>query len=98
MNYQKLSAAASKVIMEIESDKLSYTSDGTKQSIKNQMIFIKKYADQNIDPRTKLDGNQFTYGIISSREFSSPDELEIKALIDDVSKILDKKITSNEKT
>lgn len=96
MNYQKLSTAAHKVIMELESDKLSCTIDGTKQSIKNQMIFIKKYADQNIDPRIKLDGNQFTYGIISSREFSSPDELEIKALIDDVSKMLEK-ITSNEK-
>ena len=89
MDYQKLSAAVNKVITEIEGDKLSYISESTKQSIKNQMVFIKKYADQNIDPKAQLDGNQFTYGIISSREFSSPDELEVKALIDDVSKILD---------
>lgn len=89
MNYQKLSVAARNVIIEIDGDKLTYISENTKQSIKNQMIYIKKYADQNIDPRSQLNGNTFTYGIILSREFASPDELKVKLLIDDVSKIFD---------
>ena len=89
MDYQKLSAAANKVTIEIESDELSHISENTKQSIKNQMILIEKYAGKNIHPRTQLNGNQFTYGIILSRELSSPDELKVKSLIDDVSKIFD---------
>lgn len=90
MNYKKLSLAAGEVIKEIEGSKLRFISEGAKESIKNQMIFIKEYADKAIDPRTQLNGNKFTYGIISSREFSSPEELEVKAMIDEVSRIFDK--------
>lgn len=89
MNYQDLSTAANKVITEIDRNKLRFISENTKESIKNQMIFIKSYADQKIDPRSQLNGSKFTYGIISSREFASPEELEVKELIDNVSRIFD---------
>lgn len=89
MNYLDLSIAANKVITEIDGNKLRFISETTKESIKNQMIFIKSHADQKIDPRSKLNGSKFTYGIISSREFSSPEELEVKELIDNVSRIFD---------
>jgi hypothetical protein len=89
MNFKELSAAAQNVIAEIDSSKLRFISEVTKQSIKNQMIFVCEFADRGIDPRTQLDGRQLTYGIISSREFASPEELEVKKLIDRVSGIFD---------
>jgi hypothetical protein len=89
MNYQELSTAANNVIAEIDGNKLRFINKKTKESIKSQMTFIKSHADQKIDPRSQLNGSKFTYGIISFREFSSPEELEVKELLDNVSRIFD---------
>lgn len=89
MNYQRLSIAANKVIQAIDENRFPYISENSKQSIRNQMIFIKNNADNKTDPRDFLNGNQFTYGVISSKEFASPGEMDVKVLIDNVSKIFD---------
>lgn len=89
MDFKKLAFAADKAIEAIESDLLKYISEGSILSIKNQMWFIQSSAREEIDPRSLLNGRQFTYSLIASREFSSPDELNVKSLLDEVSTILD---------
>lgn len=60
------------------------------ESIRQQMIFIRDKSLQGINPISALGENRtFTYRIIASREFSSPEELEVKFYIDRVSNLLD---------
>jgi hypothetical protein len=59
------------------------------ESIREQILFIRNNAILGKNPVVELNGRQFTYGIISSREFSSPDELKIKTCLDAVSEVLD---------
>jgi hypothetical protein len=56
-------------------------------SILQQLEFIIKYSEQKIDPRSQLKtGQTFTYSVLASREFCSPEELAIKNLLDEVSR------------
>jgi len=56
-------------------------------SIISQLDFIIKHANNCCDPRSKLTQNQtFTYSILASREFCSPDELTLKEYLDAVSR------------
>lgn len=59
------------------------------QSILAQLNFIANCAKQGKNPRSSLpEGQAFTYGIISSREFASPEELELKKYLTAVDKEL----------
>lgn len=59
------------------------------QSILAQLNFIASCAKQGKNPRSSLpEGQKFTYGIISSREFASPEELELKKYLTAVDKEL----------
>jgi hypothetical protein len=54
------------------------------------MQFIRDHAAAGNNPANKLPlGRAFTYGILSSREFVSPEEMILKGLIDEVSRITD---------
>jgi hypothetical protein len=89
MNYKKLLLST-----ELALNKLTQfiSKDGSSQaleSIKIQLIFIRDSAIQKKNPFLELSENQkFTYVILASREFSSPEELIVKDSIDDVTRIL----------
>lgn len=54
-----------------------------------QITFISKCAKNGKNPRKVLmEGQSFTYSILASREFASPEELELKAKLDKVSRAL----------
>lgn len=56
-------------------------------SILQQLDFIINFSGQGIDPKAQLKtGQTFTYSVIASREFCSPDELDLKKYLDDVSR------------
>ncbi|MCS6234260.1 hypothetical protein G3495_03785 [Shewanella baltica] len=55
-------------------------------SMLNQIDFIIQHAEKGNNPILQLKAGQtFTYSVLASRELSSPDELKIKELLDDVS-------------
>ncbi|GGB22203.1 immunity protein Tsi6 family protein [Agarivorans gilvus] len=85
MNYKKLSEAANKALDEFSKRNVSTIDTVIYDSIIEQMRFINSEASLGHDPRKSLpDGKTFTYGIISSRAFASPDELQLKRLLEDV--------------
>ncbi|UUA72875.1 MULTISPECIES: hypothetical protein [unclassified Cellvibrio] len=89
MEYNTLRIAAQKVIDAIDTTPPQYTSKNILTSIKNQMIFIRDNAAAGKNPSKELASDTtFTYSILSSRELASPDELVLKELIDDVTRIL----------
>ncbi len=57
-----------------------------------QMEFIQAYAKVHIDPlKAVLEQNkQFTFGILSSKNFASPKELAIKEQLNIVSELMEK--------
>jgi len=60
------------------------------ESIRKQLIFIRDKALEGKNPLLELgEKNYFTYRILASKEFASPEEMEIKKNIDYVSRILD---------
>jgi len=59
------------------------------KSILKQIDFIIKCAEKGNNPTEELPtGQTFTYSVIASREFSSPEELAIKNRIDEMSQEL----------
>lgn len=88
MDYKALFAAANDVIHAIDAQPPQYASKNVLTSIKNQMLFIRDHAAVGNDPAKELpSGKAFNYGILSSREFASPEEMILKDLIDEVSRI-----------
>jgi len=86
MSYKNLTMAAEEVLMELSLFINKNGSNPQLDSIRNQMLFIKKHSEKNINPVKMLDlDREFTYGIISSREFSSGEEMRIKEKLNDVS-------------
>ncbi len=67
-----------------------YELTGVLESIQVQLDYIQKNALEHKNPFLELGERKFTYQILSSREFASPEELEIKKHIDYVSEILEK--------
>lgn len=64
-------------------------SNPSHQSILKQIEFIIKCAAKGKNPTEELPAGQtFTYSVIASREFSSPDELAIKKRLDEMSQAL----------
>jgi|TARA_Y100000296_G_scaffold54404_1_gene62380 hypothetical protein len=59
------------------------------ESIRNQIEFIKAHAENRKNPVKELgNGRTFNYGIVSSRNLTSPDENVLKCKLDDVSENL----------
>ncbi|WP_105103597.1 immunity protein Tsi6 family protein [Microbulbifer pacificus] len=91
MNFRALKAASDEALNEISKYVKKNGSNNVLQSIENQMKFISSEAGSGVNPKEKLsEGRQFTYGILSSREFSSPEELIIKEKLDNVTEQLNR--------
>lgn len=89
MDHKALCSAASKVIDLVEKQKLTHVSPDIITSIKNQMVFIRDNAAVGKNPSNELTtGTKFTYAILASRELTSPDDIALNQLIDEVTKIL----------
>jgi len=92
MDYRNLAESANTSIQKLQEFIESNGSSDTLESIKQQMTFIRDNALEDKDPSLELNSSQkFTYAILSAREFSSPQELELKEYINKVSRILDGK-------
>ena len=53
--------------------------DAVLESIIKQVEFIYDCASKELDPRKNLPkGKAFTYGVLSSKNFTSPEELKLK--------------------
>ncbi|WP_215396943.1 hypothetical protein [Rheinheimera oceanensis] len=92
MDYQALYTAANNVVVAIDIRTLQHASPDILASIKNQMIFIRDNAAAGRNPSDELaPGAKFTYAILASREFASPEELVLQDLIDKVTSILIRK-------
>lgn len=89
MDYNALCNAATNVIVAIDTQAPQYASANVLTSIKNQMVFIRDNAAAGKNPSKELaSGTKFTYGILASRELASPDEVILRDLIGEVTKIL----------
>lgn len=91
MNYIDLAKTAREAIRAIDDFIEVNGSTSVLDSIRTQMIFVEKNAESGVDPVLALDGKEFTYSILASRELCSPDELEIKKRLDAVSLIFDRR-------
>ena len=92
MNFKALQMAAENVIAAINTAPPKHVSADVLASIKNQMVFIRDNAAAGKNPSQELaSGTKFTYAILASREFASPEELVLQDLIDKVTSILIRK-------
>jgi hypothetical protein len=90
MNLNKLADAANVALAKISAFAASNGTTPTLESIRNQMKYIRDAAANGKNPNLELaPGQLFTYAILASREFASPEELEVKAALDSVSALLD---------
>ncbi len=90
MDYEALSVSAEAAINKLEKYTNKVGSTGVLESITKQLIFIRDKAVEGKNPLFELEEKKyFTYRILASKEFASPEELEIKKSIDYVSRILD---------
>ena len=91
MTLDNLKDASDEVLQEISAFVENNGKNNLLKSIEEQMKFISSAAKSGNNPKDKLpDGRQFTFGILSSRELSSPEELKIKKKIDVVTEQLNK--------
>lgn len=91
MGFNELSKKASDAIDELNIFIDEDGSNNVLESIKQQMIFIRDKADEEKNPLNELGvDKKFTYGILASREFASPRELELQEYIYSVSREMDK--------
>lgn len=89
MHFERLAEAASAAIFEIRNFITQHGSAPALDSIESQMRFIYDSALSNRNPLEMVSkDSSFTYGILSSREFASPDEMEIKKKLDRVTELL----------
>lgn len=89
MSLEKLASAALSAREEIKRLAESSGNQPWMNSVNSQMEFIERKAKNGENPVKCLNRNEeFTYGIISSRELSSPDEMKVKEKLNKVSEIL----------
>ncbi len=88
MKLDPLLEASNNALDEIENLISKNGSNDALNSIKDQIEFIKKHAENGINPKSQLGDNKFTYPIISSREFANPDEMILQNKLDKVTVIL----------
>jgi hypothetical protein len=90
MNFKKLVGAANDALSKIAAFEAKNGESPVHDSIKAQMKFIRDAALASKNPNMELEKDrQFTYAILASREFASPEELVVKLSLDVVSKLLD---------
>jgi hypothetical protein len=90
VNFEKLADAANDALAKIAALEAKNGQSPVLDSIKIQMRFIFDAASTDKNPNLGLEKDrQFTYAILASREFSSPEELAVKSSLNDVSKVLD---------
>jgi hypothetical protein len=78
MNLTRVESSALKAIEKFLNQNVVDINEPFMQSILAQLNFIADCAKEGKNPRNSLpEGKTFTYGIISSREFASPEELEL---------------------
>ena len=86
MNYKNLVASTNLALTEFSKKNIASIELAVYDSIIEQLKFILHEANLGNDPRDSLPkGQTFTYGVISSRNFTSPEELKLKLFLDDVS-------------
>ncbi len=88
MNYKDLFTASKTALYLLENLLKKEDTNQNLLSIKAQLQFINNHADNNINPISMLEGKSFSFGILSSREFASPEELFVKNYIDRVSHLI----------
>lgn len=82
MNFTRIEKSALKAIEKFLNQNVVDINEPFMQSILAQLNFIANCAKEGKNPRTSLpEGKTFTYGIIASREFASPEELELNEYI-----------------
>ena len=87
MSFKALELTANETIFQIDRfiEEEGEEDNGVLESIMNQMIFIRDAALVEKNPFAELEeGRTFTFGILASREFASPRELELQDYIYDV--------------
>jgi len=84
-----LENAAKDALLELNKLIKNYGTSNILESIQNQLQFIQQKAEEGKSPVDELeDGKKFTFGILASREFASPEELLVQEKIDSLTKIL----------
>ena len=78
MNISRVEESALKAIEKFLNQNVMDINEPFMQSILAQLNFIADCAKEGKNPRKSLsEGKTFTYGILASREFASPEELEL---------------------
>lgn len=78
MDFTRVEESALKAIEKFLNQNVVDINELFMQSILAQLNFIADCAKEGKNPRTSLtEGKTFTYGIIASREFASPEELKL---------------------
>lgn len=89
MNYSDVEECADRALGAVVMLEKKYGESPVLESIKNQMIFVRDNARAGKNPVDELpSGQSFTFGILSSREFSSPEELLVKEELNRVARLL----------
>jgi hypothetical protein len=83
--FESLAKSARDAIREVHQLSQKIGHNDWMDSIKSQLEFIEKHAINERNPVKMLSPDQeFTYGIISSRELASPDEMILKEKLNQV--------------
>ncbi|WP_153039159.1 immunity protein Tsi6 family protein [Microbulbifer sp. Q7] len=89
MNYSDVEDCADRALEAVVGLESKHGKSPVLESIKNQMIFVRDNARVGKNPVDELpDGKSFTFGILSSREFASPEELLVKEKLNRVARLL----------
>jgi len=89
MSMRELEVAAQKAYRSVSEIENSRGASDAIDSIRKQMQFIARKASEGKNPVQELNGNKFTYSLIASKEFDSPEEKFSKNDLDIVSDLLD---------
>lgn len=91
MSLTELAKAASEAKDEIKTFSDKHGHQPWMESVLSQMDFIEEKSLNGMNPVKCLhDDEEFTYGIISSRELASPEEMIVKKKLNRVSEIMRK--------
>jgi len=85
MSYENLYLSSKMALKKIDEFEEKNGNWSIFETIRAQIIFINTHAYEKKNPVAYLKENQsFTFGVISSKEFSSPDELNLKKYFDKI--------------
>ena len=87
--YDSLVSSAVAALEELKKFENQSSSYPWVESVKNQIEFIKTHAENRKNPVKELSNRKtFNYGIVASRDLTSPDEEILKDKLDDVTENL----------